>query len=407
MSTFTSGTFRINGVVSTNKTITQNINDLCTACGAWATYDIADGKWSVVINRTGNSVASFDDSNIIGGINISGTGINELYNAATIEFPHKDLRDQTDYIDLEVPEADRFPNELDNVLNIRTDLMNDPVQAQYLATIELKQSRVDKVIQFRTDYSKIGLKAGDIIDVTNTVLGYNDKKFRITKVEEDDSDVLTVSITALEYDANIYNSDGLVRKIREKKTGIIPKSQNQALTAQDNEATARSVSQTFRAIASTTAVKNAYNAYTGDTPFGGVNGAFAGDMASVVNLTFNLTRSYASLTLYCETPLGTFDYQYKVNGSIQNRTGFYGFLPTQYSLIKNGETISTITADWQTQNAIFPLVNLEAGLYTVRIEPLPTYDLSQESIGQIFPKNYEVQEQNSGGGFTVTGIAIL
>lgn len=407
MSSFLTGTFRINGVISTNKMVMQNINDLCTACGAWATYDVATGKWSVVINKAGNSVASFDDSNIIGGINISGTGINELYNAATIEFPHKDLKDQTDYIDLAIDEADRFPNELDNSLNIRTDLVNDPVQAQYLSTIELKQSRIDKVIQFRTDYSKIGLKAGDIIDVTSTMLGYNDKKFRITKMEEDDGEVLGISITALEYDANVYNSDGLVRKIRDKKTGIVPKSQNQALTASDNAAAAKGITQTFRAIASTSAVKTAYNAYTGNTPWGGTNGAFAGNMTSVVNITFNLTRNYSSLTLFCETPLGTFDYEYKAGGSIFTRTGFYGFLPTQYTLLRNNVTVSTITSDWQTQNAIFPLVNVESGTYTVRIEPLPTYDLNQEGIAQLYPKNYEVQDQTSGGGFTVTGIAII
>jgi hypothetical protein len=228
--------FEINGVISTDKSVMQNINTLCTSAGAWMTYDIAEGKWSVVINRAGASISSFNDSNIIGGINISGTGVNELYNSATIEYPHKDLRDQTDYIDLEIPAGDRFPYELDNRLNIKLDCINNPVTAQYLASVELKQSRIDKVIQFRTDYSKIGLKAGDIIDVTNSVYGYTAKKFRITKVEEEDTEGLAISITALEYDENVYSTDGLIRKIREKKTGIVPKDNNQSLTSIDNQA---------------------------------------------------------------------------------------------------------------------------------------------------------------------------
>lgn len=225
--------FEINGVISTDKSVMQNINTLCTSAGAWMTYDIAEGKWSVVINRAGASISSFNDSNIIGGINISGTGVNELYNSATIEYPHKDLRDQTDYIDLEIPAGDRFPYELDNRLNIKLDCINNPVTAQYLASVELKQSRIDKVIQFRTDYSKIGLKAGDIIDVTNSVYGYTAKKFRITKVEEEDTEGLAISITALEYDENVYSTDGLIRKIREKKTGIIPKDNNDIINGQD------------------------------------------------------------------------------------------------------------------------------------------------------------------------------
>ena len=179
MTTYVSGLYNINGVISTDKSVLQNLNALCTSAGSWMTYDISDGKWSVVINRAGSSAASFTDSNIIGGINVSSTGINDLYNSATIEFPHKDLRDQTDYIDFDIPTVDRFPNELDNRLSLRIDLLNDPIQAAYIASAELKQSRVDKIIEFRTDFSKLGLKAGDLIDVTNTVYGYTNKMFRI------------------------------------------------------------------------------------------------------------------------------------------------------------------------------------------------------------------------------------
>jgi hypothetical protein len=233
MTTVIPGLFQINGVVSTDKSVLQNINAICTAAGCWMTYDITEGKWSVIMNRAGASVASFNDANIIGGINISGKGISELYNSVTIEFPHKDLRDQTDYIDFDIAAGDRFPNELDNKLNLSTDLANDPIQAQYIAGAELKQSRVDKVIQFRTDFSMLGLKAGDLIDVTASMYGYSAKVFRITKLEEDDSDVLQLSITALEYDADVYSTADLNRKIRTKKTGITPKAANQTLYNSD------------------------------------------------------------------------------------------------------------------------------------------------------------------------------
>jgi hypothetical protein len=233
MSTIQSGLFKINGVISTDKSVMQNLNSLCTSAGCWMTYDIALGKWSVIINGTGTSVAAFNDNNIMGGINISGTGINELYNAVTIEFPHKDLRDQTDYIDLEIASADRYPNELDNRLNISLDSINDPIQAQYIATSELKQSRVDKIIEFRTDFTSLGLKAGDLIDITSEQYGYISKVFRILKMEEADEEGLVISITALEYDANVYDTTGLIRKERNKKTGIVPKDANEAITSSD------------------------------------------------------------------------------------------------------------------------------------------------------------------------------
>lgn len=226
----------INGVISTDKSVLQNLTELATASGCWLTYDISEGRWSVVINRTTTSAASFNDSNIIGGINVSGTGVKDLYNSVSIEFPHKDLRDEKDYIDLEVPSGDRFPNEVDNRLNLTTDLINDPVAAQYIANMELKQSRLDKIIEFRTDFSKIGLKAGDIIDVTNSIYGYTNKLFRIVKIDESDAESLELSITALEFDSSIYVTSGLTRTERSKRSGILLKAMNPAVTASEDSA---------------------------------------------------------------------------------------------------------------------------------------------------------------------------
>jgi len=221
--------FSINGVLSTDKTVLQNLNDLCTAASAWLTYDISTGRWSVIINRAGTSIASFNDSNIIGNINVSDRGLNELYNAVSVEFPHTDLRDENDYVDLEIDPSELYPNEVKNTLNIQISCLNNPVQAALIGSIELKQSRVAKIIEFRTDFSKLGLKAGDLIDVTSSMYGYTSKVFRIIKLQEDDTEGLEISITALEYDANVYSTAGLVRKERTKRTGIILASQNEQI----------------------------------------------------------------------------------------------------------------------------------------------------------------------------------
>lgn len=223
--------FYINGVVDTSKTVISNINDLATACGCWATYDTASGLWSVIINAPDTSVFSFNDNNIIGAINVSGSGVTEAYNKVTVEFPHKDLRDTTDYVDLIIPVENRYANEIENTLQISTNLLNDPVQAAYIAQIELKQSRLDRIIEFRSDYTALGLKAGDLVTVTNTVYGFSNKLFRIIKVSEADNDDggIEVSIQGLEYSADIYDATGLIRNERSKKTGILPKAINPAI----------------------------------------------------------------------------------------------------------------------------------------------------------------------------------
>lgn len=223
----------INGVISTDKAVLQNLNDICSASGTFLTYDISQGKWAVVINKTGSSVKSYTDANIIGSINVTETGVSELYNSVQLEFPHRLLGDETDFVELTIPTGSRFQNEVPNTLNIQSDLINDPVQAQYIASVELKQSRLNKIITFTTDYTSLGMKAGDLIDVTAEMYGYTNKVFRIISLEENDSDVITVSITAMEYSADVYSTAGLVAVEKTKKTGILLKQQNTAI--QDSE----------------------------------------------------------------------------------------------------------------------------------------------------------------------------
>ena len=215
--------YQINGLIDTADDVMSNIEKICSAAGSWLSYDISEGKWGVVINTTGTSVASFNDTNILSNISISGTGLNELYNSVKVEFPHRDLRDSADFVNIEIPDGDRNANEEDNSLNISYDIINEPIQAQLLGLIELKQSRIDLVINFETDFSNINIKAGDLIDVTNTRFGFATKLFRVISTSEiqDDQGAIRISITALEYDANVYSTADLYRYTRTDENGII------------------------------------------------------------------------------------------------------------------------------------------------------------------------------------------
>lgn len=261
MSTLISNVFSINGVIDTTKNVKSNIDVLAAACSSWVTFDIHSGKWSVVVNEPGSSIASFNDSNIIGSISISGSGLTELYNKVQLDFPHKDLNDQIDTITYEIPSGDRYPYEYDNILNYQFDCINDPIQAEYLAAIQLKQSRVDKVIQFRTDFSKLGLKAGDIIDVTNTMYSYSSKKFRILSISEEDNEdhTIVINITAFEYDADVYTSSGLVRTERSKSTGIVGNCLNSAISNSEQAANEVSIMKLLLPLAASSAINGLWN----------------------------------------------------------------------------------------------------------------------------------------------------
>ena len=234
MTSILNNPFKINGVVSTDKSVLDNLNELCAAASSWLTYDVSTGKWAVVINRAGNTSQTFNDSSIIGNIDITDTGVSDLYNSVSVEFPHMDLRDEIDYVDQNIDSNKLYPNEVPNNLTIRLNCINDPIQAQLIGRIELKQSRVGKIIKFRTDFSRLGSKAGDLIGVTASMYGFSNKAFRIIKLEEDDEDGIVVSITALEYDSDVYDDSDLVRTERTKANGIILASQNEAIKRSDD-----------------------------------------------------------------------------------------------------------------------------------------------------------------------------
>jgi hypothetical protein len=351
MTTILNSAFKINGVLDTGETVITNLNKLAQACGCWITYDIHQGKWAVIINQAGSSVASFTDSNIIGGINISGTGITELYNSVEIEFPHKDLSDQKDYIKFDIPDADRFPNEPDNLLSITTNLINDPIQAELIAARELKQSRIDKVIQFRTDYSKIGLKAGNLIDVTSTPYGYTNKVFRIIKINEEDVDdgSIQINITALEYNADIYSTSGLVRAVRTKNNSIVAKTANAYATNSDNSSNTAAVTNSLLNPSNAALIALLMNALTrtgasvpGLTPTvstftTGVIYATQPDLANhEVSLGYSITLPYT----------GTYKTTYSINWGGTGDPGVDGVSKTSEIVLRIGGTrISTSPAD--------------------------------------------------------------
>ncbi len=236
MSTILNSSWRISGVIDANKNVVENIDTLATASGCWASYDINTGKWAVIINKPTASVKSFNDTNIIGSISVSGTDLNELYNSVQVQYPHRSLLDQKDTIVYSINPANRFPNEQDNTLNFSIDCVNEPVQIEALAIRELKQSRIDKIIQFRTDFTSLGLKAGDVIDVTASMYGFSAKKFRIQSISEEDNDdgTLVLAITAFEYDDAIYNTSDLIRENRTPINNIIDKNCNDTIKTKDD-----------------------------------------------------------------------------------------------------------------------------------------------------------------------------
>lgn len=224
--------FEINGLLDTSRPVKENMDIILQNGGAWLSYDVADGKWRAIPKRALTTeelgqCLTFDDSNIISGINLSSTRLDDLYNKFEVEFYDKLNREQRAYArrDLRVSAPSLMnPNERDNQLRMSLDLTNNSVQAELIGNIELRQSRDDLVIQFSSSHYGVQAQAGDVIKVSSDIYAWNPKLFRITRVKEQETadGNLIADITALEYNPDVYTVEDLSEFTTSPNTNIKP-----------------------------------------------------------------------------------------------------------------------------------------------------------------------------------------
>lgn len=209
----TQARYRINGVIDTSRTVLENIDNILTACDSWLSYQASTGQWAPVINKAESTAFAFDDSNIIGEIKVSVVDLASSINQIEVSFPFKDNKDQPEYVFLQTPAGLLYPNEPVNKYSTSFDLVNDSVQASYLANRILEQAREDLIVSFSTAYTGIQVDAGDVISVTNADYGWSAKLFRVTKVQEASlpDGNLGARIEASEYNASVYD-DGTIQQ---------------------------------------------------------------------------------------------------------------------------------------------------------------------------------------------------
>ena len=205
--------YRINGVLDAGQSVLSNVDRIVSACDSWMTYNAALGQWSVVINKAESTSYAFDDDNIIGEIRVSATDITSSINQVEARFPFKENRDQAAFVNIETPSGLLYPNEPVNKYSITYDLVNDSVQAHYLANRLLEQAREDLIVGFSTTYYGIQVDAGDVVSVTNSDYGWNEKLFRVMKVNEaslpDGS--LGAKLEMSEYNAQVYDDQDITQ----------------------------------------------------------------------------------------------------------------------------------------------------------------------------------------------------
>lgn len=204
----TQARYRINGVIDTNKAILKNIDDIMQACDSWLRYEASTGLWSVTINKAETAALALNDDNIIGSIVVGTVELSQTVNVVEGKFPDGTNRDQYNYVTESVPSWLLYPNEPVNKQTLTYELVNNSVQALYLANRVLEQGREDLTITVNTTYVGIQLSAGDVVSITNAAYGWTNKLFRCMQVREQvtEEGSLGAQLQLSEYNAQVYDN---------------------------------------------------------------------------------------------------------------------------------------------------------------------------------------------------------
>ena len=197
----------INGLLSTEPTVQQNLNTLLQHSGATLTWDLSQGKWKVIPN-TGVDTSSafvFNDDNIIGEIRVTTSDLSNFYNSARasyVEKTHNSVKEETI---IYTPDSEKAVNETPHKMEMNYPLCNSGTEATRKIDQELIQNRYDLTVNFTADYSAITVAPGDVVKVTNAGYGFDNKLFRVLKTTQDmDDDILVINVTLLEWNLAIF-----------------------------------------------------------------------------------------------------------------------------------------------------------------------------------------------------------
>lgn len=218
--------FRFDGVVDTNRSIMDNLQDMANCCDCLLKYNEILGVWGVIVQSPTYSVAmDINDSNMISSIQVTPLDIASSYNVIECKFPNSGNQDAFDSatFDLnQIAPSLLYPNEPVNKQSSALPLVNDSVRAQYIAVRMLKAGREDLQIQVNINFQGLQLEAGDVVTVTNSNYGWAAKLFRIIKVTEDfgADGTITAKLILAEYNASVYDDASITQFTPAPNSGI-------------------------------------------------------------------------------------------------------------------------------------------------------------------------------------------
>lgn len=211
--TVTKKRFTLNIAVVPQDGITNAVNDIRR--NFRASLPQGNGVIRLAIEKDEDPVFSFTDDDIEGDVDFQAGSKQDRFNQVVVQFPNanKDYeKDEVSYPPMDSQEyIDAFTadNEVPLEQSFEFDGITNTGEALQMAEVIFKRSRVNGQVAFTSaNPTAILLEPTDIIEVTNSTLGWVNKEFRVTNVEPAEDG--TVNIGASEYNPAVYPWNGAV-----------------------------------------------------------------------------------------------------------------------------------------------------------------------------------------------------
>lgn len=195
--------YTTNAYLDTGSSLLDNIGELLVPMRAGI---ITGDKYQIIQDRPTTPVGvSIDDDSIVGTITYLQANKRTLMNAVRSKFPNKE--DPFNYQeDIAIVDSAVLQSATYDGLKLQKDIdlnaVTDAGQALRIATEEINQSRQSGVLEVTVDPSNLDLTVGDVVSLTNSVIGQTGKLYRIIKtVLRSDH---TLELNMREYDQNVY-----------------------------------------------------------------------------------------------------------------------------------------------------------------------------------------------------------
>jgi hypothetical protein len=194
--------YELSGIIDTSRTVIENLKEMLTTCRGMLTY--VGGQYRLIIDKPEVSTFAFTEDNITGAWKITRVGKRFRKNRIEGTFRNKATNWQPDLYVSESPfykslyvDGEPIIGKVDLPLTVTVGLANR------LIVPMLKQSRLDRRVEFTATMEALQVEPGNVVSITHSTPGYVGKLFRVMRMVLLSTD--EVQIVAEEYSDSVYD----------------------------------------------------------------------------------------------------------------------------------------------------------------------------------------------------------